>query len=249
MQATDKVFQFEQNQPPNNQEADQFEKSIENQNNTYSNNLRAKPKLTDQNDSNAANQLSPEEKKEIEKLSKTDQKVRAHEQAHLAAGAGLVRGGASFEYTRGPDGRMYAVGGEVKIDISPVSGKPEETLRKMERVIAAALAPVDPSPQDRAVATVARNIQAKAQMEKSEEARKKMQQKPETYQQTQQINSDNQQKQTQIEDSNKQNSDSRIQNNSSRMQNNNSISNQRVIKQYIINNPYQKLDRILFKSV
>ncbi|MGB9702115.1 MAG: putative metalloprotease CJM1_0395 family protein [Candidatus Kapaibacteriota bacterium] len=116
---------------------------------------------------NSTSKLSPSEEKQVQELQKIDQKVKAHEQAHLAAGAGLVRGGASFEYTTGPDGKLYAVAGEVKIDISPVPGKPQETIQKMERVIAAALAPADPSPQDRAVASTARNIEMNAAIEMS----------------------------------------------------------------------------------
>lgn len=241
MQAEDKALKNDQNKTTNTQESDIFEKSVTNQNNTYSNNIQSKPMHSNQNEINSTNQLTPAEKKEVEKLSKTDQKVRAHEQAHLAAGAGLVRGGASFEYTRGPDGKMYAVGGEVKIDISPISGKPDETIRKMERVIAAALAPVDPSPQDRAVATIARNIQAKAQMEKSEEIRKNSQPKTATETQTKENKKENQIEPIQTEETNVQKKDSN-------MQNSNSIVKQRIIKQYIINNPYQKLDRILLKT-
>ncbi len=55
---------------------------------------------------------------EADKLKQTDQEVKAHERAHMSAGAGVVMGGASYQYQRGPDGKMYAVGGEVKIDTS-----------------------------------------------------------------------------------------------------------------------------------
>lgn len=46
--------------------------------------------------------------------------MRAHEQAHKTAAGGLAQGGATFEYQTGPDGKQYAVSGEVKIDTSPV---------------------------------------------------------------------------------------------------------------------------------
>jgi len=108
--------------------------------------------------------LSESEKKEIQKLEKTDQEVRAHENAHMAAGAGLVRGSASYEYQKGPDGKLYAVGGEVSIDTSEEQD-PEDTIRKMQRVQAAALAPADPSPQDRRVAMQAAMKAAMAQVE------------------------------------------------------------------------------------
>lgn len=99
-------------------------------------------------------ELSNEETQEISDLKKRDLHVRAHEQAHMAAGGDLVRGGAHYEYKRGPDGNSYAVSGEVSIDISE-ERSPEQTVQKMQRVQAAAMAPADPSPQDRAVAAAA----------------------------------------------------------------------------------------------
>jgi hypothetical protein len=65
---------------------------------------------------------------------------------------------------------MYAVGGEVKIDISPES-TPEATIRKMQQVRKAALAPAQPSSTDRAVAAQATQIEAQARIEKNNEAR------------------------------------------------------------------------------
>lgn len=100
----------------------------------------------------------------IAELRKIDREVRAHEQAHLAAAGGLARGGASFGYTQGPDGRRYAVSGEVSIDTSPGSN-PEATLLKAQRIQAAALAPAQPSGADRAIASAASQMAAKARAE------------------------------------------------------------------------------------
>lgn len=111
------------------------------------------------------NELSEEELRQLEKLRQRDQEVRAHEQAHIAAGGQYVRGGANFEYQRGPDGKLYAVGGEVSIDASPVPNNPSATIRKMETVIRAALAPAQPSAQDYQVAARAQMEISKAQME------------------------------------------------------------------------------------
>lgn len=110
-------------------------------------------------------ELSDAEEREIKALKEIDARVKAHEQAHIAAGGNLVRGGASFSYKRGPDGRDYAVAGEVKIDASPDPNNPEATIRKMQQVRRAALAPVDPSPQDRKVAMEATLIENQANME------------------------------------------------------------------------------------
>ncbi|GAB4296699.1 MAG: hypothetical protein Fur0034_06170 [Desulfuromonadia bacterium] len=100
---------------------------------------------------------------EVQKLKAQEEKVRAHEAAHKAAG-GQYAGAVSYTYRPGPDGRSYIVGGEVQIDVSP--GKtPEETIRKMAIVQRAALAPSDPSGQDRAVAAQAASLAAQAQQE------------------------------------------------------------------------------------
>jgi hypothetical protein len=111
-----------------------------------------------------AEELSPEQKQEVEKLKKRDQEVKTHENAHMSAGAGIVQGGATYQYQRGSDGRMYAVGGEVKIDTSR-ERNPEDTIRKMQQVKKAALSPSQPSAQDRSVAAQASQIEAEARTE------------------------------------------------------------------------------------
>lgn len=64
---------------------------------------------------------------------------------------------------------MYAVGGRVRIDVSAVSGDPAATLRKMQQVRRAALAPAEPSSQDRRVASRASAEEAKARTALREE--------------------------------------------------------------------------------
>ncbi|WP_156776958.1 putative metalloprotease CJM1_0395 family protein [Nitrococcus mobilis] len=100
----------------------------------------------------------------IRELRATDRRVRAHEAAHLAAAGALARSGANFTMVRGPDGRSYAVGGEVSLDVSP-GRSPEETLAKAQQIRAAALAPADPSTQDFAVAAQAAQMAQQAQQE------------------------------------------------------------------------------------
>jgi hypothetical protein len=124
--------------------------------------LRVSEKQSDLNQ--VSEELSPEQRQAVEKLKKRDQEVKAHEKAHAAAGAGIVQGGATYQYQRGPDGKMYAVGGEVKIDTTP-ERDPEDTIRKMQQVRKAALAPTQPSAQDRSVATRASQIEAEARAE------------------------------------------------------------------------------------
>ena len=109
--------------------------------------------------------LSSEEMRELSDLKTRDREVRAHEMAHVMAGAGLVRKGASYQYETGPDGMRYAVSGEVSIDTSPVEDDPAATIRKMQQVKRAALAPAEPSPQDRSVASTAMQIEAQARQD------------------------------------------------------------------------------------
>ena len=113
--------------------------------------------------------LAPEEEKQVKELKERDREVRRHEQAHKAAAGGLANGGPKFEYETGPDGRRYVVGGEVNIDTSPVPGDPQATIQKMERVRQAALAPGEPSAQDRAVAAQASAAQRQARTELAEQ--------------------------------------------------------------------------------
>jgi hypothetical protein len=109
--------------------------------------------------------LTEEEQAQVEKLKARDREVRVHEAAHQAAAGGLATGGATFTYQRGPDGVSYAIGGEVNVDTSPVSGDPEATLRKAETIRRAALAPAEPSGQDRQVAAKAAQMAAEARAE------------------------------------------------------------------------------------
>ena len=116
--------------------------------------------------------LSDQEQLEIEQLRARDAEVRTHEQAHKAVG-GRYAGAISYSYTTGPDGRSYVTGGSVPIDMSPVPGDPEATIAKMRIVRAAAMAPAEPSPQDRSVAAAADRAAAQAMTEASKQRMEK----------------------------------------------------------------------------
>lgn len=107
-----------------------------------------------------------DEARELAKLAERDRDVRTHEAAHAAVG-GPYAGSPSLTYKSGPDGRFYAVGGEVSIDISPVAGDPQATIEKAQTVRAAALAPAQPSAQDMRVAARAMQMAAQAYAELS----------------------------------------------------------------------------------
>lgn len=112
--------------------------------------------------------LTEEEKALVEELKARDREVRAHEQAHARVG-GQYAGAPRYEYQVGPDGKRYAVGGSVSIDVAPIPGDPEATIQKMEQVKAAALAPAEPSAADRKVAARADQQRAEAQAQLIEE--------------------------------------------------------------------------------
>lgn len=116
-------------------------------------------------DNSDENSLSTEELKELANLKTRDREVRAHEMAHVMAGGSLVRKGASYQYEMGPDGVRYAVSGEVSIDTSAVEDDPAATIQKMQKVKRAALAPAEPSAQDRSVAASASQVETAARQE------------------------------------------------------------------------------------
>ncbi|EQB38756.1 hypothetical protein M947_08635 [Sulfurimonas hongkongensis] len=123
------------------------------------------------------NELSADEKRVVQSLQSRDAEVRAHEAAHQSGGA--ATGGASYTYQKGPDGRMYAIGGEVSISYKSGS-TPQETIANADAVIAAALAPANPSGQDLAVASSANVMKVKAQQQLAQETQEKLSGK-ETY--------------------------------------------------------------------
>jgi hypothetical protein len=96
----------------------------------------------------------------VAELSARDREVRVHEQAHKSAG-GQLAGSATYEYERGPDGKSYAVEGEVPINLVD-AGDPEKTKALAEQVQRAALAPAEPSTQDRRVAAQASQMRQEA---------------------------------------------------------------------------------------
>ncbi len=130
----------------------------------------------DQGETTDARGLTEEERQQVEHLKQRDREVRRHEQAHANAG-GPYAGQPSYEYVSGPDGKQYAVTGQVSIDTGSVAGNPKATIRKMQTVKRAALAPMEPSSTDRAVAAAAEQAEREAKLElrqhKAEEAEKR----------------------------------------------------------------------------
>ena len=112
--------------------------------------------------------LTPAEQRQVAALAQRDAEVRRHEQAHAAVG-GQYAGAPRYQYTTGPDNKRYAVSGEVSIDVAPIPGDPRATIVKMQIVRRAALAPSEPSAQDRQVAAQAQAEITRARAELAEE--------------------------------------------------------------------------------
>jgi len=119
----------------------------------------------DSEDKEAEKLQKQEDDNLLRQLRARDREVRAHEAAHTAAGGSLVRGGPSYTFQTGPDGRSYAVGGEVQLDVSAVPNNPQATLAKASQIRAAALAPAQPSAQDVRVAANANQLASRARIE------------------------------------------------------------------------------------
>ena len=120
----------------------------------------------------STDELSKDEERLVRDLSSRDTEVRAHEAAHQAAGGGMV-GAASYTYQQGPDGKMYAIGGEVPISMKAGS-TPEETIANARQIATAAMAAGNPSPQDFAVASSARVMEMKAQQQVARELQEEL---------------------------------------------------------------------------
>lgn len=113
-------------------------------------------------------ELTPAELRRVAELERIDAEVRAHEQAHINAGRGLITSGPNYDYTYGPDGKQYAVAGEVGIDTS-AEREPRANIDKGQRIQDAALAPIDPSPQDYRVAATGKQLEEQGRVDLREE--------------------------------------------------------------------------------
>ena len=113
-------------------------------------------------------ELTDAEQQQLDELKSRDSEVRQHELAHQSAG-GQYASSPSYDYQTGRDGKKYAIGGHVNIDVSEES-TPQKTAQKMQQVIQAARAPAEPSGQDLKVASEAQQKLAEAQTQMMQES-------------------------------------------------------------------------------
>ncbi|EAJ2862720.1 putative metalloprotease CJM1_0395 family protein [Campylobacter coli] len=165
------------NHASNSSYYDKTQKNNAEQENTENTNSQNKDSKQNNEQTQMINgvELTIQQAQQVRELQSIDRNVKAHEAAHQAAGGGLA-GAASFSYTRGPDNQMYATAGEVPIRMQK-GRTPEETIANARQVVAAAMAPADPSPQDYKVAANALKMEFEARAEatklKAQEAQEK----------------------------------------------------------------------------
>lgn len=98
--------------------------------------------------------MTEAEQVQLEDLKKRDAEVRQHEQGHMAMLGGYAIGGPMFTYQAGPDGRAYAVGGSVNVDMSSTGSDAADSAKAL-RIRAAASGVGDMSAADMSVAAQA----------------------------------------------------------------------------------------------
>jgi len=85
----------------------------------------------------------------LAKFKNKDAEIRLHEQAH--ASIGPTTSPISYNYQQGPDGKMYAVGGNVRLDTS-MPDDPKAAAFKLDMLQKAASGPTHMSNADGAIA-------------------------------------------------------------------------------------------------
>lgn len=115
--------------------------------------------------------LSQEEQKEVERIKRIDREVRRRELANRAVAGDYARGGVSFEYVTGPDGKKYAVEGHINIAVRSVPNNPKATIRKAQAIRNIKLTS-GTSPQGRSVSAEVARMEREARMELKTEQRK-----------------------------------------------------------------------------
>lgn len=88
----------------------------------------------------------------LEKFKSKDQDVRSHEQIHATIGHTTTP--ISYTYQEGPDGKMYAVGGNVRLDTS-IPQDPKAASYKLDQIKKAAAGPMDSSGADSMIVSAA----------------------------------------------------------------------------------------------
>ena len=101
--------------------------------------------------SNGANNYDEQDfARVLEKFKNKDAEIRTHEQVH--ASIGHTTAPISYSYQQGPDGKMYAIGGSVRMDTS-IPDDPKAAVFKLDMLQKAASGPTHMSNADGAIAS------------------------------------------------------------------------------------------------
>jgi len=92
----------------------------------------------------------------LDKFKTQDRKMKIHESLHST----LLGTNVSYKYQRGPDGRLYAVGGETTLDTS-IPKDPKEAMLKIEQIKKSATAAPELSHADLNIASGANIMKAR----------------------------------------------------------------------------------------
>jgi len=110
------------------------------------------------------------EEKLLGDLERIDKDVHEHEMQHYLMAQPYARSPEYF-YVVGPDGRRFAVSGLTAFDATPIAGDNDATIRKLDALVRAALAPREPSEEDRRVAATLEQLIALLRQSGSSAAR------------------------------------------------------------------------------
>lgn len=100
----------------------------------------------------------------LEKFKSMDSNIRAHEQLHSSLAS--TKGGITYSYQMGPDGKMYVNGGHVRLETS-IPNDQKAASFKLDKIKSAALAPNGLSAADTSIARDANLMKAKLSLQES----------------------------------------------------------------------------------
>jgi hypothetical protein len=103
----------------------------------------------------------------LAKFKSADSHIRAHEQNH--ASHGTTTAPIQYNYQMGPDGKMYAVGGSVRLDTS-IPDDPKAAQIKLDQIKRSANTNSDPSGADIGISSEVNIMKARLQFEETKKA-------------------------------------------------------------------------------
>ncbi|MFZ2959902.1 MAG: putative metalloprotease CJM1_0395 family protein [Candidatus Ozemobacteraceae bacterium] len=113
----------------------------------------------------ADNKNDRSQKTRLEELERQDAYIRMAIDARSLQLKPGMQGLPTYEFVRGPDGKQYAVSGELPLNVEKVQGDPEATIQNAQNIRRVALSSPSPAPGDRMAAIEASRIEYEARLE------------------------------------------------------------------------------------